>query len=59
MQPIDFLILAIYFLLEAFGHVAPTPMAYFFLALALLLGRLLTGGTISFVIVKKEAKTAG
>ena len=53
MQPIDFLILAIYFALEAFGHVTPSPIAYFLLALALLIGRLLTGGSISLVIVKK------
>jgi hypothetical protein len=55
MQPIDFLILAIYFALEAFGHVTPSPIAYFFLALALLLGRLLTGGSIVIVIARKPA----
>ena len=54
MLPIDFLVLAIYFLLEAFGHVVPSPMAYFFLSLALLIGRLLTGGSIALVIKRQQ-----
>jgi hypothetical protein len=53
MQPIDFLVLAIYFALEALGHAAPSPVAYFFLSLALLIGRLLTGGSISIVVIRK------
>jgi hypothetical protein len=58
MQPIDFLVLAIYFALEAFARVGGTPLAYFFLALALLIGRLLTGGSIRLVIERKTAPAA-
>jgi hypothetical protein len=54
MQPIDFLVLAIYFALEAFARVGGTPLALFFLALALLVGRLLTGGSITIVLVRKS-----
>jgi hypothetical protein len=55
MQPIDFLILAIYFALEAFAHIGGSALGYFFLALALLIGRLLTGGSITLVIVQRKA----
>lgn len=50
MQPIDFLILAVFELLIAFGHASTSPMALFFLFLALLIGRLITGGSIQIVI---------
>lgn len=52
MQPIDFLILTIYFAIEQFAHVS---LGYFWLALALFLGRMLTGGTITFVVARKTA----
>jgi hypothetical protein len=58
MQPIDFLIFAIYFALEAFGHVTPSAITYFFLALALLIGRLITGGSIVIVITRKTPPPA-
>lgn len=52
MEPIDFLVFTGYFALEQFGHIT---LGYFWLALALFLGRMLTGGSIKIVIQRKAA----